>query len=219
MGKGIFGAVETAGRRAGVLATMPFFKTKDPAVPPGQTLTTGFPVLHVGDVPRFDPATWRLRFFGLVENPYELSWDELRAEPAVEWHGDIHCVTRWSKRDTTWRGVLFRSLVERAKPKPSASYVVQHAENDYTTNLPLAAMLGDDCLVAYEFDGKPLEPIHGAPVRILVPKLYFWKSAKWIRGLEFLDHDEKGFWEVRGYNNDADPWKEERYSDLPGFFG
>jgi DMSO/TMAO reductase YedYZ molybdopterin-dependent catalytic subunit len=198
---------------------MPFFKTKDPTVPPGQTLTTGFPVLHVGDIPRFDPATWRMRFFGLVEHPYELSWDELRAEPAVEWRGDIHCVTRWSKKDTTWRGVLFRSLVERAKPKPSAKYVVQHAENDYTTNLPLAAMLDDDCLVAYEFDGKPLEPVHGGPVRMLVPKLYFWKSAKWIRGIEFLDHDQKGFWEVRGYNNDADPWKEERYSDLPGFFG
>jgi DMSO/TMAO reductase YedYZ molybdopterin-dependent catalytic subunit len=198
---------------------MPFFKTKDPTIPPGQSLATGFPVLHVGDVPTFDPATWRLRFFGLCENPYELTWDQLRAEPAVEWRGDIHCVTRWSKKDTLWRGVPFRRLVERAKPAPSVSHVVQHADNDYTTNLPLAAMLGDDCLVAYEFDGAPLEPIHGGPVRMLVPKLYFWKSAKWIKGIEFLDHDEKGFWEVRGYNNDADPWKEERYSDLPSWFG
>jgi DMSO/TMAO reductase YedYZ molybdopterin-dependent catalytic subunit len=198
---------------------MPFFKTKDPTIPPGQSLATGFPVLHVGDVPTFDPATWRLRFFGLCENPYELTWDQLRAEPAVEWRGDIHCVTRWSKKDTLWRGVPFRRLVERAKPAPSVTHVVQHADNDYTTNLPLAAMLGDDCLVAYEFDGAPLEPIHGGPVRMLVPKLYFWKSAKWIKGIEFLDHDEKGFWEVRGYNNDADPWKEERYSDLPSWFG
>ncbi len=198
---------------------MPFFKTKDPTVPPGQTVTDGFPVLHVGDVPRFDAATWRLRFFGLVGNPYELTWDELLREPAGEWRGDIHCVTRWSKKATHWRGVLFRRLVERAEPKPAANFVVQHADNDYTTNLPLAAMLGDDCLVVYEFDGRPLEPIHGGPVRMIVPKLYFWKSAKWIRGFEFLDHDEKGFWEVRGYNNDADPWKEERYSDLPGFFG
>jgi DMSO/TMAO reductase YedYZ molybdopterin-dependent catalytic subunit len=198
---------------------MPFFKTKDPTVPPGQTLTSGFPVLHVGDVPPFDPATWRLRFFGLCENPYELSWETLRAEPAVEWRGDIHCVTRWSKKDTLWRGVPFRRLVERAKPKPGVTHVVQHADNDYTTNLPIEAMLGDDCLVAYEFDGAPLEPIHGGPVRMLVPKLYFWKSAKWIKAIEFLDHDAKGFWEVRGYHNDADPWKEERYSDLPSWFG
>lgn len=198
---------------------MPLFKTKDPTVPPGQSVTTGFPVLHVGNVPHFDPKTWRLRFFGLCENPYELTWDELSAEPAAEWHGDIHCVTRWTKKATNWRGVPFRRLVERAKPKPQVTHVVQHADNEYTTNLPLGAMLGDDCLVAYEFDGQPLEPIHGGPVRMLVPKLYFWKSAKWVKGIEFLDHDEKGFWEVRGYHNEADPWKEERYSDLPSWSG
>ncbi|MGP6155934.1 MAG: sulfite oxidase-like oxidoreductase [Vulcanimicrobiaceae bacterium] len=198
---------------------MPFFKTKDPTVPPGQQLTDGFPVLHVGDVPRFDPQTWRLRFFGLCDNPFELSWDQLRAEPSQEWRGDIHCVTRWSKQNTIWRGVPFKRLVERAKPKAQVTHVVQHADNDYTTNLPLEAMLGDDCLVAYEFDGRALEPIHGGPVRMLVPKLYFWKSAKWVNGIEFLDHDEKGFWEVRGYHNEADPWKEERYSDLPSWFG
>jgi DMSO/TMAO reductase YedYZ molybdopterin-dependent catalytic subunit len=198
---------------------MPFFKSKDPTVPPGQTVTDGFPVLHVGDVPRFDPATWRLRFTGLCANPYELSFDELRAEPSVEWRGDIHCVTRWSKKDTIWRGASFRALVERAKPDASVTHVVQHADNEYTTNLPLEAMLGDDCLVAYEFDGQALEPIHGGPVRMFVPKLYFWKSAKWIKSIEFLDHDQKGFWEVRGYNNDADPWKEQRYSDLPSWFG
>jgi DMSO/TMAO reductase YedYZ molybdopterin-dependent catalytic subunit len=198
---------------------MPFFKTKDPTIPPGQTLASGFPVLHVGDVPRFDPATWRMRFFGLVENPFELTWEQLRAEPMVEWRGDIHCVTRWSKKDTVWRGVPFKSLVERARPKPRVTHVVQHAENEYTTNLPLEAMLGDDVLVATEFDGQPLEPIHGGPVRMLVPKLYFWKSAKWVNGIEFLDRDQKGFWEVRGYHNDADPWKEQRYSDLPSWFG
>jgi DMSO/TMAO reductase YedYZ molybdopterin-dependent catalytic subunit len=188
-------------------------------VPPGQSVTTGFPVLHVGDVPRFDRATWRLRLYGLVEQPFELSFDELRALPSTEWRGDIHCVTRWSKKNTQWRGVLFRDLVERAKPNPEVGYVIQHADNAYTTNLPLAAMLGDDCLVAYEFDGQNLEPIHGGPVRMLVPKLYFWKSAKWINGLEFLDHDVKGFWETRGYHNDGDPWKEERYADLPAWFG
>jgi DMSO/TMAO reductase YedYZ molybdopterin-dependent catalytic subunit len=148
-----------------------------------------------------------------------MSFDELRALPSTEWRGDIHCVTRWSKKNTIWRGVRFGDLVERAQPKPEVTHVVQHADNAYTTNLPLNAMLGDDCLVAYEFDGQALEPIHGGPVRMLVPKLYFWKSAKWINGLEFLDHDVKGFWETRGYNNDADPWKEERYADLPAWFG
>ncbi len=198
---------------------MSLFKPKDPSIPPGQTLTKGFPVLHVGDIPRFDPATWRLRFFGLVEDPYELTWDALRAEPTVEWRGDIHCVTRWSKKDTIWRGVPFKRLVERARPKAEAKFVLQHADNAYTTNLPLEAMLGDDVLVAYEFDGQALEPIHGGPVRMFVPKFYFWKSAKWLHGIEFLAEDRPGFWETRGYHNDADPWKEERYADLPKWFG
>lgn len=197
---------------------MPFLKQKDASVPPGQTVTEGFPVLHVGDIPPIDPKTWRLRLFGLVENPFELSYEELRVLPPTEWHGDIHCVTRWSKKNTTWRGVTFRSLVERAQPLASVTHVVQHADNDYTTNLPLAEMLGDDVLVAYEFDGQPIEPVHGGPVRMLVPKKYFWKSAKWMHGIEFLDKDQKGFWEVRGYHNDADPWKEERYADLPAWF-
>jgi DMSO/TMAO reductase YedYZ molybdopterin-dependent catalytic subunit len=151
--------------------------------------------------------------------PLRLGREELQTLPITQWHGDIHCVTRWSKRETSWRGVLFRTLVERAKPKPNVTHVLQYADNDYTTNLPLEAMLGDDCLVAYEFGGEPLEPIHGGPVRMLVPKLYFWKSAKWINGLEFLDHDVKGFWEVRGYNNEADPWREQRYADLPSWSG
>jgi DMSO/TMAO reductase YedYZ molybdopterin-dependent catalytic subunit len=203
----------------GIKTGMPFKKQRDATIPPGQSLTTGFPVLHVGDVPRFDKATWRLRLYGLVEAPFELSFDELRALPSTEWRGDIHCVTRWTKKTTQWRGVLFRDLVARAKPAAQATYVIQHADNAYTTNLPLAAMMGDDCLVAYEFDGQALEPIHGGPVRMFVPKLYFWKSAKWINGLEFLDHDEPGFWEKRGYHNTGDPWKEERYADLPRWFG
>jgi len=198
---------------------MPFKKQKDATIPPGQSPTTGFPVLHVGDVPAFDRATWRLRFDGLVDAPFELSFDELRALPSTEWRGDIHCVTRWSKKETQWRGVRFRDLVERAQPRAEVTHVLQHADNAYTTNLPLSAMLGDDCLVAYEFDGQHLEPIHGGPVRMLVPKLYFWKSAKWIKRLAVLAHGELGFWEKRGYNNSADPWKEERYADLPSWFG
>jgi DMSO/TMAO reductase YedYZ molybdopterin-dependent catalytic subunit len=196
---------------------MPFLKPKD-SVPPGQTVTAGFPVLHVGDVPAIDPTKWRLRVFGQVEHPFELTYDELRALPASEFRGDIHCVTRWSKKNTYWIGVRFAALVERAKPLASAKFVVQHADNDYTTNLPLSVMLDDDVLIAYEFDGQPVEPIHGGPVRMVVPKKYFWKSAKWLHGIEFLDADQKGFWEVRGYNNDADPWKEERYADLPAWF-
>jgi len=197
---------------------MPFLKQKDPSVPPGQTVTDGFPVLHVGDVPAIDPATWRLRVFGTVAAPFELSFEELRAMPASEFRGDIHCVTRWSKRDTYWVGVRFADVAARARPGASAKFVVQHAENDYTTNLPLSVMAGEDVLIAYEFDGQPIEPIHGGPVRMLVPKKYFWKSAKWLHGIEFRDTDQKGFWEVRGYNNDADPWKEERYADLPAWF-
>jgi len=196
---------------------MPLFKQKDASVPPGQTVTTGFPVLHVGDVPAFDPITWRLRLRGMVASPFELTFDELRALPSTQWGGDIHCVTRWSKKATQWRGVLFRTLVERAQPLPAVTHVIQHAENAYTTNLPLDIMMGNDCLVAYEFDGAALEPIHGGPVRMLVPQRYFWKSAKWLHDLEFLDHDVKGFWETRGYNNHADPWKEERYSDIPSW--
>ncbi len=197
---------------------MPFLKQKDATVPPGQTVTEGFPVLHVGDVPAIDPATWRLHVFGAVEAPFELSFAELRAMPAGEFRGDIHCVTRWSKRDTYWVGVRFADVVARAKPSAAAQFVVQHADNDYTTNLPLSVMLDDGVLIAYEFDGRPIEPIHGGPVRMLVPKKYFWKSAKWLRRIEFAERDRKGFWEVRGYNNDADPWKEERYADLPAWF-
>lgn len=191
-----------------------FKRPADATIPPGQHLTEGFPVLHVGDVPSFDRETWRLRFFGLCAAPFELRFDDLLSLPAAEWRGDIHCVTRWSKRDTRWKGVRFADLVKRAQIDARATHVLQRAENDYTTNLPLAEMLGDDCLVAYEFNGEPLEPIHGGPVRMVVPKKYFWKSAKWLRGIEFLDHDEPGFWEVRGYSNTADPWKEDRYADF-----
>lgn len=168
-------------------------------------------MLHVGDVPAIDPARWKLRFFGLVENPFEIGFDELRAMPPAGWRGDIHCVTRWSKKDTSWTGVPLRALLERARPAASVSHVVQHAHTGYTTNLPLREVLGDDALVAYEFDGRPIEPLHGGPVRMLVPKKYFWKSAKWLHGIELLDRDAPGFWEIRGYHNEGDPWKEERY--------
>jgi DMSO/TMAO reductase YedYZ molybdopterin-dependent catalytic subunit len=199
--------------------TMPFFKTKDPTIPPGQHLTNGFPVLHVGDVPRIDPKTATLAITGLVEEPFTVSYDELRALPSTEYRGDIHCVTRWSKKDTSWRGTLFRTLLERARPLPEATHAIQYADNDYTTNLPLPWMLDDDVLVAWEYDGQPIAPVHGGPLRMLVPKRYFWKSAKWLHRIDITDHDVKGFWEQRGYSNTADPWKEERYSDLPSWAG
>ena len=198
---------------------MPFRKPSDPSVPPGQVVTEGFPVLHVGDVPHIDLRKWRLRFFGECANPLELSYDELKALPPTTFQGDIHCVTRWSKKNTTWRGVLFSTLVNVVQPASDAAFVVQHAENAYTTNLPLSVMSDGDVLIAYEFEGTPLEPIHGGPVRMLVPKRYFWKSAKWLNGIEFVKEDHPGFWEVRGYHNEGDPWKEERYAGLPAWFG
>ncbi len=198
---------------------MPFLKPSDPSIPPGQVVTEGFPVLHVGDVPHVELQSWRLRVFGECANPFELTYEELTALPPATWQGDIHCVTRWSKKNTTWRGVLFSDLIKRAQPSSDAKFAVQHAENGYTTNLPLSVMSDNDVLVAYEYAGSPLEPVHGGPVRMLVPKRYFWKSAKWLNGIEFSVEDRPGFWEVRGYHNDGDPWKEERYAGLPAWFG
>ena len=186
----------------------------DPArLPPGQYLTEKWPVLHAGSIPSTDLATWTFEVSGEVENPITLSWDELNALPRTEHTQDIHCVTRWSKLDTTWEGVPIQKVLELARVRPSATHVVSHAEQGYTANLPLSILDDDDVLLADTFDGQPLEPEHGYPLRLLVPKRYFWKSSKWIRGLEFLDHDQLGFWERYGYNNDADPWKEERFSD------
>ncbi len=187
----------------------------DPArLPPGQYFTERFPVLHVGDVPAFatDGSDWSLTIGGLVAAPRAFSWDELMTLPALEIVTDIHCVTKWSKFDTRWRGVRFRDvLAECGGALPSATHILETAEHGYTTNLPLADVLGDDALVAYEFDGAPIEQVHGGPVRLVVPHLYFWKSAKWLRRIDLLDHDEPGFWERNGYHAYGDPFKEQRY--------
>jgi len=184
----------------------------DPArIPPGQYFTDKWPVLHAGGVPQADLATWDLRLFGLVKHPLRLTWDELQALPSVERTADIHCVTRWTRLDMPWRGVPVRELVERVEPLDSVRYVIAHAEQGFTANLPLEAVLADDALLAYEADGEPLTAEHGYPLRLMVPSRYFWKSAKWLRGLEFSDVDRPGFWEGYGYHNDANPWKEERY--------
>ena len=181
-------------------------------LPPGQYLTEKWPVLHAGEVPDVDIATWTLRVWGEVENQVSLSYDELKALPATEVTSDIHCVTRWSRFDAHFKGVHWRDLAELVQPKPTARFVVAHAEQGFTSNVPLAALEDDNALIAWEADGEPLTPDHGWPVRLVVPSRYFWKSAKWLRGLELLDHDEPGFWERYGYNNNADFNREERYS-------
>jgi DMSO/TMAO reductase YedYZ molybdopterin-dependent catalytic subunit len=186
-------------------------------LPPGQSLTQKFPVLTYGPNARFDPATWDMRVFGEVEKEMRWSWDEFLALPTVAITCDIHCVTRWSKFDTVWEGIKFTDFIKLFGVKPSARYVIAHCDHGYTTNLPIEAMMEDDVLLAYKYDGKFLEPDHGFPVRTLVPKRYFWKSAKFLRGLEFSPVDKPGFWEQAGYHNDGDPWKEERYGRR-GFF-
>jgi DMSO/TMAO reductase YedYZ molybdopterin-dependent catalytic subunit len=182
-------------------------------VPPGQSLTERFPVLHYGPVPHTDLQKWDLKLFGQVDEPARFTWEEFLQLPTKTVTADIHCVTRWSKLDTTWRGVSSKELLNHIKLKPDAKFVIAHAEYGFTANMPLDVFLDDDVLLAYEYDGKPLELEHGYPLRLLVPKKYFWKSAKWLRGLEFKSSDALGFWERNGYNNNADPWKEERYSD------
>lgn len=181
-------------------------------LPPGQSLTQKFPVLHYGPTPGFDEATWDLRVFGEVETPMRWNWQEFQALPTVQQTVDIHCVTRWSKFDTVWEGVRFSEFIKLFGVKPTAKYVIAHCEYGYTTNMPLEDMLDDDVMLTYKFDGKYLDAEHGFPLRTLVPKRYFWKSAKWLRGLEFSPHDKPGFWEQAGYHNDGDPWKEERVS-------
>src|SRR3954454_5502959 len=180
-------------------------------VPPDQYLTERFPVLTVGPNPDFDLADWDLRNFGEVDNELTLSWDDLLALPQKEVKTDIHCVTRWSKLDTTWVGVALSELLRRAGVKPSGKFVMAYSDGGYTTNVPLDAALDDDVLVAHTYAGKPLEHDHGAPLRLLVPKRYFWKSAKFLRRLEIMSEDRMGFWELNGYHNDADPWREERH--------
>jgi DMSO/TMAO reductase YedYZ molybdopterin-dependent catalytic subunit len=184
----------------------------DPArLPPGQYLTDKWPVLHAGSVPKTDMATWDFRVWGEVENPVTLSWEQFDALPKSDNTQDIHCVTRWSRFDTRFRGLHWRELAELVRPQPSARYVVAHAEQGFTANVPLASVEDDLALLATEADGEPLTAEHGWPLRLVVPGKYFWKSAKWLRGLELRSTDEPGFWERYGYHNDADPWKDERY--------
>lgn len=180
-------------------------------IPPGQVLTQKWPVLHYGSVPRIDLAKWTLRIHGLVENPVEWNWEQFKSLPTVERTNDIHCVTRWSKLDNHWEGVPISEVLSIVKPKPEAKFVIAHAEHNFTSNLPIEALEDPDVMLAFRHDGENLSPDHGFPVRLVVPKKYFWKSAKWLTGLEFRAADKLGFWEELGYHNDADPWREQRY--------
>jgi DMSO/TMAO reductase YedYZ molybdopterin-dependent catalytic subunit len=191
-------------------------------LPPGQSLTQKFPVLHYGPVPNFNPETWQFRVFGEIEREIFWSWEEFNQLPRSQVTMDIHCVTRWSKFDTRWEGVSVRTLVEQGliRPRPEARFVLQHAEYGFTANLPLQVVLGDNYLLATHFDGKPIDPDHGYPLRSVVGVIpgredlsspYFWKGAKWLRGLEFLSTDRPGFWEQAGYHNEADVWEEQRF--------
>ncbi len=184
----------------------------DHRVPPGQYLTDKFPVLSYGPAPRFNPDKWDFRVVGLIEKPLLFNYQQFRALPQTKQVSDFHCVTTWSRLDNVWEGVAVKDLMAMVKLAPSASHVVIHCDGGYTTNLPLDAFLDEDVILAHRHDGRDLEPDHGWPLRLVVPKLYAWKSAKWLRAIEFADQDRRGFWEVRGYHNHADPWKEERYS-------
>jgi len=185
----------------------------DPArLPPGQYYTEKWPVLHAGSIPRTDLATWTFEVTGEVESPIRLSWDEFNDLPRTHVTEDIHCVTRWSRFDVPFEGVHWSALEELVHPLQSAHYVVAHAEAGYTTNVPIALFEEENSLIVYEADGEPLPAEHGGPVRAVVPSRYFWKSAKWLNGLELAASDRPGFWERYGYHNDADPWQEQRYS-------
>ena len=180
-------------------------------LPPGQSLTLKWPVLHEGTVPRFDPKTWDFRVTGLVEKPLRLTWDEFTRLPMKQVTADMHCVTRWSRFDVRWEGVPFTEVMKLIEAKPEAKYVMVLAEQGYTANMPLENLMHPTTLFALKHNGEPLPPEHGYPVRLAVPELYAWKSVKWVRGLEFMAKDEPGFWEQNGYHIYGDPFREQRF--------
>jgi len=194
-----------------------FFKKLQPdrtnRVPPGQHLTTGFPVLTYGDTPRVDLTTWKLRIFGLA-TPKEFTWQDLQALPQVALTADFHCVTTWSKLDVQWRGVRVVDLMEHLEVDPKAQHLLQHCYGGYTTNVTLADFVKPENILAHTLFGEPLPADHGGPLRLVIPHLYAWKSSKWLNGLEFLASEKLGFWEVNGYHRRGEPWAEERYSGL-----
>lgn len=180
-------------------------------LPPGQRLVDKWPVLDLGVTPKLEKSEWRLTVDGLVENPRAWSWDEFLALPQTDVRADVHCVTTWSLYDSVWRGVAVRDFLAAVEPTPDARFVIFRAYDGYTTNVPLARFADANALLAHGWNGEPIPPQHGGPLRVVIPSLYFWKSAKWVRRITFAADDAPGYWEVRGYHNDADPWREERY--------
>jgi DMSO/TMAO reductase YedYZ molybdopterin-dependent catalytic subunit len=205
--------VETKERwaREGRLLTGTTAKAPERRLPPGQQLVRNWPILDLGTHPNVPAKEWQLTVAGLVEHPIRWSWSDLERQPVFRATSDIHCVTQWSRFDNRWEGVSARHLIETVKPKPAARFVMFKSYDGYQTNLPLAAFDDDDVLLATHWEGKPLAREHGGPVRVVVPKLYFWKSAKWVRNILFAEKETRGFWEVRGYHNFGDPWREQRY--------
>lgn len=185
---------------------------QDPRVPPGQRLTRGWPVLHASPIPKFNPALWTFRVWGEVASEIEWSWEQFCALPRIKVHADFHCVTGWSKLDNDWEGPSFREIVKLAGVRPSAKHALIYAPYGYTANVPLDALMDEDVLFSFTHNGEALTPEHGGPLRLIVPKRYAWKSVKWVNGVQFLEHDSRGYWEERGYHNRAEPFAEERYA-------
>lgn len=186
---------------------------ENPRIPAGQKQVNNFPILDLGIKPEISLSDWRLRVFGLVSQEVKLNWSQFTEMPQITDVSDFHCVTRWSQLDMDWQGVRVRDILSLAEPLEHAHFATMHSCDGYTTNLPLEALLDDDVLLAHSVFGQPLAREHGGPVRMIVPKRYAWKGAKWIKAIELHEHDKRGFWEVRGYHNDADPWLEQRFSD------
>ena len=182
-----------------------------PDAPPGQFVTERFPVLTFGPTPRISLDDWQFKIFGLVDEEITLDWNQFNDLPQVMLDAEFHCVTQWSKLQNTWEGILFTDVMKLVKPKPEAKYVMAHCYGGYSTNVALDVLVDDDVMFAHSHDGAPLTPEHGGPMRLVVPKRYGWKSAKWVNGIEFMAEDEPGFWEMRGYHMEGDPWKEERF--------
>ncbi len=182
-----------------------------PDAPPGQFVTDKFPVLTFGPTPRIDLDAWQFKVFGLVDEEITLDWQQFNDLPQVTLDAEFHCVTQWSKLQNTWQGILFTDVMKLVTTKPEAKFVMAHCYGGYTTNVSLDVMIDDDVMFAHSHDGAPLTPQHGGPMRLVVPKRYGWKSAKWVNGIEFMAEDEPGFWEMRGYHMEGDPWKEERF--------
>lgn len=193
--------------------TKPGKTNENARIPAGQTEVRNFPTLDLGIRPDVTTESWSLRIYGLVDKELNVNWAQFQAMAQVTEVSDFHCVTRWSQLDMDWQGVPARELIAMAEPLQTAKYVTLHGYDGYTTNLPLDALLDDDVIIAHSVLGAPLTPAHGGPVRIIVPKRYAWKGAKWLKAIELHEYDRPGFWEVRGYHNEADPWKEERFSD------